>query len=111
MAAQGQSVTLVYEEEPLNEILLDLSLRYSMQVSIDAQVSAGCVLTLQSEYPTIDSALHGLAEACGLEVVQIAGVYTFRYQLPPSTVVAGPPGEERYLYQGQVVARATGEPL
>ena len=107
---RGQEVMLDYQNEPLNEILLDLSARYQVQVSIDARLSGGCVLTVQEAFSSVASALAWLAAACNLEMVQIAQVYTFRWPSPPAADSVGA-AEPAYLYAGQVVGARGVEPL
>ena len=66
-----------YDKLPLNEVLLDLSARYNIQVSINAVTSAGCLVTVDQEFKTKTQALVSLSEMCNLEINRVGEVYSF----------------------------------
>ncbi len=104
----SQSVQLNYSEEPLNEILLDLNDRYGVQVSINSNLSAKCLITLTQSFSSIDVALQTLADQCQLELNQISQVYTFREKpISASSEI----GATSHLFQGKVVEKDSREPL
>lgn len=104
-----QTILLDYQEELLNEILLDLNDRYDVQVSINSKLSNACSITVKASFGSMDLALKALGEKCGLEVIRIGSVYTFR------TIEASIPVAEidqvSYLYQGVLVEIGSDEPL
>jgi hypothetical protein len=116
--AQGQTVALNYNKQPLNEILLDLNDRYKVQISINSRLSANCIISIRQNFPDMQAALEQLAQRCGLKLVRISNVYTFR---KAKTTIKPPPEEKKvivkklppkkYTYQGQVVEQASLEPL
>ena len=77
----GQIVLLDYIEEPFNEILLDLNERYEVQVSINSELSANCLVTIRQEFKSLDNAMDVLAEKCQLTLTRINDVYSFRSDL------------------------------
>ncbi|MEM9673683.1 MAG: carboxypeptidase-like regulatory domain-containing protein [Bacteroidota bacterium] len=104
----SQSVQLDYSDEPLNEILLDLNDRYGVQVSINSELSAKCLITLNQSFASIDVALQTLADQCQLNLTQISQVYTFREKSAP---VPTEEGATSHLFQGIVVEKGSQEPL
>lgn len=116
--AQGQTIALNYSQQPLNEILLDLNDRYKVQISINARLSANCIISIKQSFPTMEAALQQLAQRCGLKLVRISNVYTFRKaktkQEPPpdkKPIAQKKLPPKKYLYQGQVVEQTSLEPL
>ena len=111
----GQSILLDYSKEPLNEILLDLNDRYGVPVSINADLSSNCLVTIRQEFPSIDEALEVLAQKCQLKLSKINKVYSFRSNANTSSLADQPykAKEERiqYLYQGVVIGKGSKERL
>lgn len=105
----AQTILLDYREELLNEILLDLNDRYDVQVSINSKLSNACSITIQSSFETMELALKALGEKCGLEVLRIGSVYTFRTIKAPIPIVTI--DLVSYLYQGVLVESGSDEPL
>ena len=64
----GQGWTLNYQNQPLNDILLDLNDQYGVQVSIDADFSRNCQVTLTGNFRSVETLMHRLAAHCNLEV-------------------------------------------
>ena len=110
MLATAQGVTLNYQEEPLNDILLDLSDRYSVQISADPDVANRCLITINERYESMDEAMEALASRCELRVVNISGIYTFASPLPKEEPDK-PIVKVQYLYQGQITEAGTQEPV
>lgn len=111
----SQSVTLDYTNELLNEVLLDLNQRYGVQISINADLSNACPVTIQQQFKSMDQAIKALAEECDLDFRKIGDVYVFRKN-EPSELSAEPIPEKPkaapvFLYQGLIVEKGTGEPL
>ncbi len=113
--ANGQSVSLNYRQEPLNEILLDLNDRYGAQISVNADLASGCDITLLKEFKNLEKALEALARTCDLDLHQINGVFIFRRSRspapstqPPLTLKGRPPS---FLYQGVVLEANSREPV
>ncbi len=105
----AQTILLDYQEELLNEILLDLNDRYDVQISINAKLSNACSITINQSFETIDLALEALGARCNLEVIRIGDVFTFsiikpKVQVPKQRV-------KDYLYQGRAVEVGSDEPL
>ncbi|WP_082226520.1 TonB-dependent receptor [Microscilla marina] len=116
--AQGQTIALNYSQQPLNEILLDLNDRYKVQVSINSQLSANCIISIKQSFPTMESALRQLAKKCRLTLIKISDVYTFRKdktEVKPSPekkhIAKKKLSPKKYTYQGQVVEQTSLEPL
>lgn len=105
----SQSILLDYQEELLNEILLDLNDRYEVEVSVNSKLSNACSITIQASFDTIDSALEALATRCGLEVVKIGNVFSFRTGSIQEEVVEVK--KRDYLYQGRAIEYGSEEPL
>lgn len=119
LKSYGQTITLDYSQQPLNEILLDLNDRYKVQISINSRLSANCVITIKQSFASINLALQQLAKKCRLRVTKISDVYVFRKEAQKNE---SPPDKKvitkkkkikpvKYLYQGQVVEQKTLEPL
>lgn len=104
----SQSILLDYQEELLNEILLDLNNRYDIQISINSKLSNACSISINKDFSTIDLALDALAAQCNLEVVRIGEVYAFR---PFEVSKEVTPEPMSYLFQGVAVEEGSGEPL
>lgn len=105
----AQTILLDYQEELLNEILLDLNDRYDVQISINSKLSNACSITINQSFETIDLALEALGARCNLEVMRIDDVFTFRtlktkVQVPKQRI-------KDYLYQGRAVEVGSDEPL
>lgn len=105
----AQTILLDYQEELLNEILLDLNGRYDVQVSINSKLSNACSITINASFDSIDLALKALGEKCALEVIRIGSVYTFRTIEIPVPILEIDP--VKYLYQGVLVETGSDEPL
>lgn len=95
----AQSISLDYQDELLNEILLDLNDRYEVQISVNAELSNGCTVTIKKEFKSIDLAMQALAKKCTLELVKLGEVYAFRAISVQETAKPLPPN---YLYQGTI---------
>ncbi|MCP4457290.1 MAG: TonB-dependent receptor [Cytophagales bacterium] len=106
----GQSITFDYINEPLNDILLDLNDRYEVPVSINASLSANCVITVKGTFRSMNKALEMLANECQLDLSKINDVYSFkRKSISHFAKRRSLPSE--YLYQGKVVDFDSNEPL
>ncbi|OJJ15328.1 hypothetical protein BKI52_38585 [marine bacterium AO1-C] len=108
----GQTIRLNYTKQPLNEILLDLNQRYQIQISVNANLSSNCVISIKKQFASTDEALEALAKKCDLQLVKISNVYTFRQPVPvkPKPIVK----KEKpafYTYRGVVVESNSQEPL
>ncbi len=115
VVATAQTVSLRYAEEPLNEILLDLNERYSVQVSINSTLSGNCLLSVEKDFASVDLALAFLAESCGLVLQKISDVYTFRAKSgekeKPAATAPLPAQPAYFLFQGTIASAETGEIL
>jgi hypothetical protein len=89
---------------PLNEVLLEISTLYGMELSVDARLAGGCKVTMSKTFGSVEEAVDALAAYCELEVKRISGVYTFR-PLPEKKQ------SPVYLYQGTITEAVSGEPL
>lgn len=105
----AQTILLDYQEELLNEILLDLNDRYDVQVSINSKLSNACSITIKASFGSMDLALKALGEKCGLEVIRIGSVYAFRTIAVPLPIAEI--DQVIYLYQGVLVETGSAEPL
>ena len=108
----GQTIRLNYAKQPLNEILLDLNQRYQIQISVNANLSSNCLISIKQQFASVDKALEALAKRCDLELVKISNVYAFRQPEPvtPAPVVKKE-RPVRYGYRGLVVESNSQEPL
>ena len=109
----AQGIRLDYEQQSLNDILLDLNQRLKVQVSIDSELANRCIFSIHEQFDGIDQAMQALAKACQLAFVKIDGVYTF-YPAPEELepdLPDKPRERPQYLYQGVVVESATDEPV
>ena len=117
LRAYGQSVSLQYDNIPLNEVLLDLNDRHNTQVSVNSQLSTHCTITVNRSFESMEQALEFMAKRCELTLRKVSGVYIFqshRSSKNPEEITAStelPNKLPTYLYQGQVVELDTGEPL
>lgn len=105
----SQTVSLDYEDELLNEILLDLNDRYQVQISVNAKLSNGCAITIKEEFQSMDLAMQTLADKCTLELVKIGEVYAFRTKSVQE--VSETKSQPTYLYQGVVRENSSEEVL
>jgi len=103
----AQSIRLDYQDELLNEILLDLNDRHGIQISINSKLSNACSISINQTFSTVDLALQALASQCSLEVVRIGEVYAFRVLEIPEEA----PERTTYLFQGVALEEGSGEPL
>lgn len=105
-------MTLDYNQEPLNDILLDLNDRFRVQISINSSTANNCLITIDQAFESMEKALRALADRCELDFVKIADVYVFN-----AKPVVNPETEKpqkrppQYLYQGLIVENGTDEPL
>lgn len=110
----GQSARLDYDNQPLNDILLDLTDRYRVQISINPDIANKCLITIHERFRTMDLAMEALGRRCQLSFRKIEGVYTF-FPAPeepkPEQPVTRPKPRPQYLYQGVVVENQTNEPV
>ena len=110
----AQKITLNYNQEPLNEVLLELNQKYQVQISISSNLSAECLITTQKSFNSLQEALQFLAQKCGLKLTQISNVYTFSKALstpPPKPLISKKKTPPTYLFQGVILEASTGEPL
>ena len=105
----GQTVTLNYNQEPLNDILLDLNDRFRVQFSVDPTLGNRCLITINKQLSSMEEALQQLADRCGLNFVKVAEVYVFQVKPVEETKPERKP--PTYLYQGSIVEDGTEEPL
>jgi hypothetical protein len=101
-----QDISLDYSNLPLNEVLLDLSARYNLQVSINATTSSACKITIKQKFVSEANALQALADQCNLAITMVGEVYSFIAIKPV------PSEKERdvyYHYQGEVFDEQTAE--
>lgn len=105
-------MNLDYSSLYLNEILIDLNLRYDLQISIDSELSSVCSVTIEKDYASIDEAMQALANYCGLSLSKVAKVYVFSKGRQVEQQIVDPIiKHEWFLYQGTVVDFETKEPL
>jgi len=101
---------LNYTNESLNEILIDLNVRYNVQVSISSKTSSTCEITVQQQFQNISEAMEFLASKCELDLKQFGKVFVFSSkQVEPE--LSAKPEIKWYLFQGRVVESGTLEPL
>ena len=75
----GQDALVInYQNEPLNDVLLDLNTRFQIPISIDARVSSGCNITLNQTFESIESVMESISSICDLQMNLINGVYSFK---------------------------------
>ena len=101
----GQGWTLNYQNQPLNDILLDLNDQYGVQVSIDADFSRNCQVTLTGNFRSVETLMHRLAAHCNLEVSLINKVYLFSNP----TILSSKQSISTYLFQGQLMESSSKE--
>jgi hypothetical protein len=106
--AISQELSLTYSNLPLNEVLLDLSAKYNLQISINATTSAACSITINERFPTQAEALKALASRCNLKIKKIGQVYSFLEEEP---IVSEKETVIYYYFQGEIIDIQTKEPL
>lgn len=113
--AQAQAVRLDYDDQSLNDVLLDLNERLKVQISIDSEIANRCGVTIHQRFSSMDAAMQALADYCELAYVKIDGVYSFypkpEEAMPESPRPDRPKTRPQYLYQGVVVANYSDEPV
>ena len=72
-----QGWALNYQNQHINDILLDLNDQYGLQVSIDADFSRNCQVTLIGNFRSVETVMHRLAAQCNLEISLVNKVYLF----------------------------------
>ena len=102
---KSQEILLSYTNEKLNAVLVDLSEKYNVQVTISSEISSNCTINIEGSYSGISTALNALAEQCSLEVNDVNGVYVFSKS--PTNL----PEETWFHYKGQILDQTSGEPL
>lgn len=103
----SQEIKLDYNNLPLNEVLLDLSARYDIQISINATTSSACKITISKAYKNVPIALESLANQCHLEITKVGDVYSFIDAKPEIKN-----DEITYFqYQGEIVDEQSHEAL
>jgi len=110
---QAQQYQVSYADTPLNEVLLDLNTRYQVQISVNADLSAGCLISLSERFASVHEMLAAIANTCNMDLASVNGVYSFRKtpnEDQPLLLAAGETTPE-FLYQGMVVEQGTGEPI
>ena len=103
----SQEVKLNYNEQPINEILIDLSAKYNVQLSINSSSSNTCQLAINQTFTSLDEAFKFIASACNLEIQKVGGIYSFKTATNLPKVVK----KEQYLFQGLVSDKIDKEPL
>ncbi len=109
LGAQGQTVSLRYDQVPLNEVLLDLNTRFQVPISINADLSSQCFVSLDDDFANIEDGLKAVANHCQLELELVNDVYSF--QRDKSSLDQDEDEPISYVFQGKVVDRETGEPI
>jgi len=108
----AQQTELNYTNIPMNDLLLDFSERYHVQISINAQESNNCLVSIQEKFETLDQAMEKLALSCNLVVKKIGNVYTFRRKESARVYSSTSPSIPiKYLFQGVVLNLISEEPL
>ncbi|MEQ9298526.1 MAG: carboxypeptidase-like regulatory domain-containing protein [Cyclobacteriaceae bacterium] len=110
---QAQQYQVAYVDAPLNEVLLDLNTRYDVQISVNADLSAGCLVSLSEQFTEVDDLLAAIANVCEMELAAVNGVYSFRKMptLTEQTLASEAAETADFLYQGMVVEAQSGEPI
>ena len=110
----GQSARLDYDNLSLNDILLDLTDRYKVQISINPDIANKCLITIHDRFRNMDLAMEALSRRCQLRFRKIEGIYTF-FPVPDEPEQQQPKARSRkrpqYLYQGMVIENHTNEPV
>ncbi|MDB9929816.1 TonB-dependent receptor plug domain-containing protein [Cyclobacteriaceae bacterium] len=101
----GQGWALNYQNQPLNDILLDLNDQYGLQVSIDADFSRNCQVTLIGNFRSVETVMHRLAAHCNLEISLVNKVYLFSNPV----ILTSNQSLSTYLFQGQVLEKSSLE--
>ena len=99
----GQGWALNYQNQPLNDILLDLNDQYGLQVSIDADFSRNCQVTLIGNFRSVETVMHRLAAHCNLEISLVNKVYLFSNPV----ILTSNQSLSTYLFQGQVLEKSS----
>lgn len=103
----SQDLYLDYPKQPINEILIDLSAKYNVQVSINSSSSNSCEISLKGNFPSIDKVFQQISESCNLQYQKVGEVYSFK----PIEVKVQEVKPPSYLYQGIVLDLISLEPL
>lgn len=106
---QGQQVWLRYDKEPFNEILLEFNQLYGTEVSINAELSANCLVTVDKGFNSVDKALRYLADHCGLSITVISNIYSLREKETPKASIEK--NMVHFLYKGVLREVGSEEPL
>ena len=112
----AQTIQLDCTNCSLNEILIELNTTHNVQVSINANLSADCKITIRQDFKSTEETINNLAQRCNLEVAKIGEVYTFR-SLPQLSMKPKPQEKNskqkipQYLYQGEILDLNSLEPL
>jgi hypothetical protein len=103
----SQDLYLNYPKQPINEILIDLSAKYNVQVSINSSSSNSCEISLNDTFPSIDKVFDFIAESCNLHYQKVGEVYSFK----PLEIKVSEQKKYNFLYQGIVLDQISLEPL
>lgn len=108
----AQSVSISYRDQPLNEVLLDLNTRYQVPISIDADVSTHCLISLSRQFPSVQEALQAIASQCQLELKLVNEVYSFQRSDKAADLAEQiAQGDSLFVFQGVVREKSTQEPV
>ncbi|TXC76984.1 TonB-dependent receptor plug domain-containing protein [Luteibaculum oceani] len=113
LSAQN-TVALNYDKEVLNEVLLELSDRYNFELSINAELSDACRVSVNQNFSNISEAVAHLAKLCGLKLDKVGTVFVITQNPQASEPFAGI-GEnqiqQEFLYHGVIREPKNGEVL
>lgn len=109
----AQQYQVVYADAPLNEVLLDLNTDFGVQISVNADLSAGCLVSLSGQFQSLDAMLAAIANVCAMDLATVNGVYSFRRSSIESAedILAERSETKEFLFQGMVIEEGSGEPI
>ncbi|MFT7155173.1 MAG: hypothetical protein ACI8Q1_000174 [Parvicella sp.] len=100
----AQKVSLNYTNLSLDSVLSDISDKYQVEYSIDANIASDCFLSIDTTFNNLQYAFRFLASNCELELQKIGSVFVFKI----ITIITKP---KSYVYQGTIIDLNTSEPL
>ncbi|MFT4681793.1 MAG: hypothetical protein ACI9YU_001645, partial [Flavobacteriales bacterium] len=100
----GQEVFLNFQNEPLNEIFIQLKHQHGVQFSFNDAVVSSCRITAKQNFSSVEVAVAFLVTECGFEYRIEGNVFIIR-KLPEKR------SREKHSFAGSIIDRLNGEPL
>lgn len=100
----GQEVSLSIENQPLNEVFIQLKHEHGIQFSFNDAVVSRCRVTAKRDFPSVETAIAFLVAECKFEYKKEGDVFIIRKRTNEQRT-------KNYSFNGRIVDALNGEPL